>query len=196
MEKGVTSSGYEKLINNMDRKAQAYFISNVNAGKTVSIRHPVYLKNPKYITVGDKFLAGPGFRIEAWDRYHSQSCSPTIRIGNNVSFNYWCHVGANNRIEIGDNVLIGSGVLITDHQHGDIDNIDFNKTWRAQPLFSKGPVIIEDNVWVGENACIMPGVTIGRNSIIGANSVVTKDVPPNAVVVGNPARAIRTFAKE
>ncbi|MBR4243334.1 MAG: hypothetical protein IKR98_05525 [Bacteroidaceae bacterium] len=60
-----------------------------------------------------------------------------------------------------------------------------------RPIVSKGPVVIEDNVWIGEMACIMPGVTIGRGAIVGANAVVTHDVPPYTLVAGNPARIIK-----
>ena len=60
-----------------------------------------------------------------------------------------------------------------------------------RPMYSKGPVVIEDNVWIGEMVCILPNVRIGKGSIIGANAVVTKDVPANALVGGNPARVIK-----
>ena len=60
-----------------------------------------------------------------------------------------------------------------------------------RPLISKGAVVIENNVWVGEGVVIMPGITIGENSIIGANSVVTKDVPKNTVVGGVPAKILK-----
>jgi acetyltransferase-like isoleucine patch superfamily enzyme len=61
-------------------------------------------------------------------------------------------------------------------------------------VFSKGPVIIEDGVWIGEGACVLPGVRVGRFAIVGANAVVTRDVPPYTVVGGVPARPIRTLA--
>ena len=60
-------------------------------------------------------------------------------------------------------------------------------------MYSKGPVIIQDNVWIGEKATILPGVTIGEGAIIGANSVVTKDVPAKSLVVGCPAKIVKTL---
>lgn len=62
-----------------------------------------------------------------------------------------------------------------------------------RPLVSKGTVVIEDNVWIGEMVCIMPGIRIGKSSIIGANAVVTKDVPSYCVVGGNPAKVIKNL---
>ncbi len=61
----------------------------------------------------------------------------------------------------------------------------------VRPLYSKGPIIIEDDVWLGEKVSVMPGVHIGRGAIIGANSVVTKDIPAYAVAVGSPAKVIK-----
>ena len=60
-------------------------------------------------------------------------------------------------------------------------------------MVSKGPVIIEDNVWIGEGVCVLPNVTIGRNSIVGANSVVTKSFSENSVIAGNPAKLIKVL---
>ena len=105
--------------------------------------------------------------------------------------NFRCHIGAINQIIIGDNVLIGSNVLITDHSHGINDDEDIDIAPSKRKLYSKGPVIIEDNVWIGENVSILPNVRIGKNSIIGANSVVLKDVPAYSIVAGNPAKVIK-----
>lgn len=91
------------------------------------------------------------------------------------------------RIDIGDAVLISPGVVITSHQHTFRDNaLDI----REQPI-SFGNIIIEDNVWIGANATILPGVSIGRGSVVGAGAVVTRDVPPAVVVMGAPARVVR-----
>lgn len=123
------------------------------------------------------------------------SYSPSITIGHNVCFNYRCHVGAINKIIIGNNVLIGSQVLITDHSHGELTKEELLISPAKRKLYSKGPVIIGDDVWIGEGACILPNVTIGHNSVIGANSVVTHDIPPFSIVGGNPARIIRKYNK-
>lgn len=99
------------------------------------------------------------------------------------------HIGALNEIVIEDNVLIGSHVLIIDHNHGTTE--DVSKPPVLRELVSTGKVHIKRNVWIGENCMIFPNVTIGENSIIGAGSVVTKDIPANSVAVGNPAKVIK-----
>lgn len=163
------------------------------SGANVGFNRPVYMKGGKYIRIGNNFGAGPGFRIEALDLYQNTSYLPQIDIGNNVHFNFNCHIGAINKIIIKDNVLVGSNVLITDHSHGDttINALKIKPIERF--LVSKGPVIIEENVWIGEGVSILSNVCIGRNSIIGCNSVITKDVKPFSIVVGNPAIEIKSF---
>ena len=84
-----------------------------------------------------------------------------------------------------------SCILIEDHSHGTADDIDTPVAKRR--LHSKGPIIIEDNVWIGENACILENVRIGKCSIIGANAVVTHDIPPYSVAVGVPAKVVNTI---
>lgn len=175
-----------------DQVAMASFTKSIGyTGTGLVMRHPIYLRGPQYLSLGNNFSAGPGLRIEAWDNYLGVRHSPEIVIGNNVSMNYYVHIGAINRIQIGCNVLIGSHVLITDHQHGNLTVDMLNTPAKYCPLFSRGPVVIEDNVWIGEGACIMGGVHIGKNAVIGANAVVSKDVPPNVIVGGVPARVIR-----
>jgi len=87
--------------------------------------------------------------------------------------------------------LTGINVLITDNAHGTFNLSELDSPPIKRKLFTKGEVAIGDNVWIGSNSCIMPGVTIGRGAIIGANAVVTKDVPPYALAAGNPARVIK-----
>jgi len=152
--------------------------------------HPYYLTNPQLVTIGDAFVGCSGLRIEAINAYQQQQFSPRIVIGNHVEMNFDVHIGAIDRIEIGDNVMIGSHVLITDHFHGGSAPEHLEMAPRLRPLVSRGPTIVEEGVWIGEGACVMPGVRIGRGAVIGANAVVTRDVARGSVVGGIPAQPL------
>ncbi|RDU58910.1 acetyltransferase [Helicobacter sp. MIT 14-3879] len=111
-----------------------------------------------------------------------------IRVGKNFFMNQACTFMDRGGIIIGDDVFIAPKVCLTTINH------DFNP-YNRQATFCK-PIIIKDRVWIGINATICPGVTLGENSIIAAGSVVTKDVPPNAIVGGNPARVLKMLEFE
>ena len=146
----------------------------------------------RYIHFGGNFAALARNRIEAIAKHQGVTYSPLIIFGRNVSMEYDCHIGAVNRIEIGDNVLMASRVYISDHSHGNTTSEALSIPPNQRIVVSKGPVIIEDNVWLGEGVAVMPNVRIGRSSIIGANSVVTHDIPPYSIAAGAPARVIQT----
>lgn len=149
------------------------------------------LLGEKYISVGEECYFGKDVQLTATDAFEGQIFTPSITIGNNCSIHDYAHVTAINCIRIGNNVRTGKNVLITDNAHGASDSTLLDIAPNHRPLYSKGPVIIEDNVWIGAKSSIMPGVTIGRGAIIGAGSVVTKDVPAYALAAGNPARVIK-----
>lgn len=140
-----------------------------------------------FISLGRSVSFGKRAIIEAW--YDSSSLlKPEIKIGDNVTVGDDCFITSVNSITIGNNVLIAQKVTITDNSHGELsrrEELEFHPSKRC--VFSKGPVVIEDNVWIGDKATICPNVRVGKGSVIGANSVVTKDVPPYAVVAGAPA---------
>ena len=160
-------------------------------GRNSSIPKESIIKNPQYISIGDNFHSLYNLRIEAWDNYQKEHYQPEIVIGNDVCLNSDVHIGCIHKVHIGNGVLMASRIYISDHSHGEITKEALLLPPVQRQLISKGPVIIEDNVWLGEGVCIMPGVTVGKNAIVGANAVVTKDVPPNSVVAGIPARVIR-----
>jgi len=154
----------------------------------------------EYIHIGDGTAFGLHLFLTAWSTFsyhdnkgciHSQDFSPEIHIGCNCYFGAYNHITAINRIQIGDNLLSGKWVTITDNNHGEttFDSVSIPPIKRA--LTSKGPVVIGNNVWIGDKATILAGVTIGDSSIIAANSVVTQDVPSYSVVAGNPAKVIK-----
>jgi acetyltransferase-like isoleucine patch superfamily enzyme len=174
-----------------DVAARGYFRRAVGrVGSNCVVHDPCHLLNPQCVTIGENFFAFGGTRIEAVDSWASQLFSPRILIGDRVQLNYDVHIGAIGTLIIGNDVLIGSRVLITDHSHGRTDPASLQTKGLLRPLISKGPTVIEDNVWIGEGACILDGVRVGRNSVVGANAVVTRDVPPDTVVVGVPARHV------
>ena len=111
-----------------------------------------------------------------------------ISIGDYVYFNYRCLVVAKADITIGNHVLIGPNVIINSGMHNYKDK---NKSIREQGHKS-GEIVIEDDVWIGANCIIMPGITLGKGSVIGANSFVNKDVEPYTVVAGSPIKILST----
>lgn len=171
------------------------WISNAlkSAGPGFRTASPVYLTGGKYITVGKNFSAQPHLRIEALNRFNGETFEPAITIGDNVNCNHYCHIISAGQVTIGDNVLLGSNVYISDRSHGDATRAAIGIPPIERPLTSRGPVVIEDNVWIGQNTVILSGVTIGRGSIIGANSVVTGDIPQGSVAAGAPARVIKSM---
>jgi len=162
-------------------------------GKNFLAEYPIRVIGGNHITIGDNFNSFGRLRIEAHSRHKKHLYNPSIIIGDNVSFNFDCHIGCINKVVIGDNVLIASRVFITDHYHGDITTEALQIPPSKRKIESPGPVIIEENVWIGEGVAIMPNLTIGRNSIIGSNAVVTKSFPPNSVIAGVPAKLIKTI---
>jgi len=159
------------------------------------IRFPIQLRNKSKIKFGKKFTTGVGCRLEVEQGDESKY---NLVIGENVQINDYVHITAAKSVIIGNNVLIASKVYISDVSHGEYKSDDPSSPFLApaERKLISNPVKIEDNVWLGDGVCVLPGVTIGYGSIIGANSVVNKDVPAFCICVGIPARVIKKYNKE
>lgn len=146
------------------------------------------LLNPQCITVGQNVSIMSHCILECSP---SSGLSPEMVLGNNISIGEYSHITCARRIVIGDGLLTGRFVLITDNGHGHnrAEELDTNPLLRK--ISSSGPVIIGKNVWIGDKATILPNVTIGDGAVIAANAVVTKDVPAYSVVAGCPAKIIK-----
>ena len=173
-----------------------------NTHKLSSIgKNPFFGKNGvilggNYISIGNNFSVGDDFKLQAWNTLNVTSENPpSIRIGDSVSLMSNCQISCCNKIIIGDGCLFGDNVFVTDNYHGKSTLSELGVPPILRDLYSKGPVVIGKNVWSGRNVCIMPGVTIADGAVIGANAVVTHDIPAYSVAVGVPAKSIKRIEK-
>ena len=128
--------------------------------------------------------------IKCEDRFAGKSYSPKLEIGDNTLINIGVHIGCVHELTIGRNVVTSARCQIIDHSHG---YEDVGRPVLEQPLAVKGPVVIEDECWLATGVVVGSGVRIGKHSVIGANSVVTSDIPPYSLAAGNPARVVRSL---
>jgi lipopolysaccharide O-acetyltransferase len=148
------------------------------------------ISNPQYIELQNNVKIKDNYRIECYHNYAGASLNPKLKIGNNViiGYNFSCLVA--NHIEIGNDTILASDILITSENHGmNPESVD---PYYKQPL-STGPVKIGNGVWIGEKVTILPGVTIGDKSIIAAGSIISKDIPPYSIAGGGPAKVLKVY---
>ena len=160
-------------------------------GKVRLVRYPVIIRGKKYIDFGKQLTTGYYCRIEVNGKHKEKVLllGENVNIGDNVS------IRCAHKITIGNNVLLGSRVLIIDNSHGSYSGMEQdnpNVAPNVRPLVG-APICIEDNVWIGEGSVIQMGVTIGKGSIIAANSVVTHNVAAETIVGGVPARELKKY---
>lgn len=148
------------------------------------------LAGTEYISIGSNCYFGQGTELSALGNHFVQKLNPCLTIGDHVRCVGGCRITCAGNIKIEDDVLLGPEVFITDHNHGMDPN--YPGGYSRQPLIIKD-VRIGRGVWLGQRVCIMPGVTIGEHSIIGANSVVSKGIPPFTIAVGAPAKIIKEW---
>ncbi len=173
-----------------------------NDPKNLVIELPRRIIQPEYMFIGDNVSLGPESFLIATTHYPSktmqndenpvpvQTFHPKISIGNRVTSTAGLQIAAQSEIIIEDDVMFASNIHINDGMHGyDTANI----AYKYQKISRVAPITIKKGCWIGQNVMIMPGVTIGEFSIIGANSIVTESIPERCIAVGNPAKVIKRW---
>jgi len=149
------------------------------------------LNGMKNISIGDRTSFSDYLYLTAWSEYRGRKMNPILKIGKDCNFGAFTHITCSNKIILKNNILSGKWVTISDNNHGntDFDSLLIHPLERE--IVSKGSIVIEDDVWIGDKVTILSNVVIGKGAVIAANSVVTKNVPPYSVVAGNPAQIIK-----
>ncbi len=163
---------------------------------------PRTIDNPQNMRIGENVAIGPGSMLKTVRRFPGNvemvrkfdltvdQFEPELIIGDRVSATAGLQLSAIKRIVIEDDVMFASNVFVCDGLHG-YGNTDM--PYKYQRLCRIEPITIGKGSWIGQNVVILPGVTIGEMAIIGANSVVNRNVPARSIAVGSPARVIKTW---
>ncbi len=167
-------------------KTRTYGFKKVGL-KTI-ISKPVQIDNPKGISLGNKVYIAE----YAWLMGSKLFYEKGLIVGDNTVIGHFAHIIANKEVVIEESVLIADKVFISDCTH---NYLDINTPIINQDVSFIKPVIIGEGSWLGENVCVC-GASIGKHCVIGANSVVTKDIPDYCVAVGSPAKVVKKYDTE
>lgn len=167
---------YKLILGSLGHKARIYSGLKING--------------PKNIFIGNNVYIGRLAWLAAMPLTNDRNCKLVIQEG--VYIGDFAHIYSTSSITIGKKALMANKVYITDNLHG-YDNIDV--PYVDQPIKQLKPIHIGEGCWIGESVSII-GASVGKQSIIGANSVVTKDIPDNCIAVGSPARIIKRYCTQ
>ena len=157
----------------------------------------LHLFGLRYMEFGDQVEMHFNARVQCIDYFQptDQHFKPRLILHDHVVVQAMCHIGCIDRVEIGEWSTMGARCYIPAHTHGGTSREELLLPPRKRPLVSRGPVKIGKYVHLGEGVCVMPGVTIGDYSVIGAGAVVTRDIPPFSIAVGSPAKVIKQITQ-
>ena len=161
------------------------------------IRFPFILRGRQFISFGKNLTTGYWCRFEVFPIDNDNR--KRLIIGDNIQINDFVHICALDSVEIGDGCLFASHVYISDNSHGRYEGGNSDSSPDIAPdhrEYITAPVKIRKNVWLGEGVIVMPGVTIGDGSVIGAHSIVNKDIPAACIAVGSPAKVVKKYSFE
>jgi lipopolysaccharide O-acetyltransferase len=177
-------------------KVKDCILSSVLNAPQIHIGTGSVIRGSKYMSFGRGIFVNGDLWLEAISHYADQKFTPKIEIGDFVSLSNGVHISSIENIVIKRNTLIGSGVFISDHNHGSYKGA--NQSRPDEPPSRRhlegGPVSVGENVWIGDNVVIVGPVTIGDGAVIGANSVIKKNVPAETIVAGIPAVPLKRFS--
>jgi acetyltransferase-like isoleucine patch superfamily enzyme len=157
-------------------------------GRKTTLTYPVRLSGEDRISIGDSVFVGADCWLQALPDAENRAVA--ISIGSGTSIVGACVISAVRGVVLEDKVLLARNVYISDHMH--------KYSQSTTPILEQGldkirPVLIKRGAWLGQNVVVCPGVTIGRGAVVGANSVVTQDIPDFSVAAGAPARVVKTI---
>jgi acetyltransferase-like isoleucine patch superfamily enzyme len=183
---GISARKIMKVIKE-PHLAVALFNAQLRMRRRTSVPLSVRLKGKVRIRGDGRLVLGNGITlignvVPIEFVSHKGAC---ITIGDHTFINYGSSISAHKRVAIGRHCLLGHYTLILDNNEHDLQ--------QHRMLPPSDPVAIEDHVWIGSRVCILPGVRVGHHSAVGAGSIVTTDIPPYCLAVGNPARVVRNI---
>ena len=158
-------------------------------GRKTVLMLPLRLEGEGRIAIGDGVFIGSGSWLQTLP--DAENTPVAVSIGSGTSVAGACVISAVRSITLEEDVLLARNVYISDHMHRYTDR---DTPVRAQGLDKIEPVLIKQGAWLGQNVVVCPGVTIGRGAVIGANSVVVRDIPDFCVAVGAPARVVKSIS--
>lgn len=180
-----TIINYLKLIHSL-----FYFVFNFSSYKNLNLKAVVFfsvrVQGKKFISIGQNSVVQRGGWLLALKIDKNE---PVLSIGENCAIGDFCHIVSVRQVVLENDVLLANNVYISDNLH-DYESITIPV--KDQLVKFKKEVVLKSGCWIGENVCII-GACIGRNSVVGANSVVTSDIGDYCVAVGSPARVIKRF---
>lgn len=186
----------------MDKIELAWFIIRtkiVNRNARL-LRFPLILRGRQFIDFGKRLTTGYWCRFEVFPM--DKDCRKRLIFGNDIQINDFVHICALDHVEIGDGCLLASHVYISDNSHERYSSVGGGNMESSPNVppdhreYITAPVKVGKNVWIGEGVIIMPGVTIGDGCVLGAHSVVNKNIPAASIAVGSPAKVIKQYSFE
>ena len=162
---------------------------------TILIKHKCFFRFPSTVRCRGTINMGKNCRFGRFSTIELFCNDSQLTVGDGFRSNSHLHIGVISSVTIGQNVLVASGVYISDHSHG-----EYGPNASSDPItppvvrrLVSAPVVIGDNVWLGEKVAVLPGVRVGHGVVVGAGSVVTKNIPDYCIAVGVPAKVIKRY---